>query len=91
MSLKWTSKALSDLVRLNEFLASVDPHAAARTLQLLTSGVGRLPQHPRIGEKLEQYEPREVRRVIVGHYEVRYEITSADTYILRLWHTREDR
>ena len=91
MALKWTSKALSDLVRLHEFLAPVDPQAAARTVQSLTAALTRLPNHPRIGEKLEQYEPREVRRIIVGHYEVRYEIASATIYILRLWHTREDR
>ena len=91
MALKWTSKALSDLARLYEFLAPVDPKAAARTVQLVASALSRLPDHPRIGEKLEQYEPREVRRIIVGHYEVRYEIASATIYVLRLWHTREDR
>ncbi len=91
MALKWTSKALWDLARLYEFLAPVDPKAAARTVQLVTSALSRLPDHPRIGEKLEQYEPREVRRIIVGHYEVRYEIASATIYVLRLWHTREDR
>lgn len=35
--LKWTNKALSDLVRLHEFLAPVNPHAAARTVQALTA------------------------------------------------------
>jgi hypothetical protein len=29
---------------------------------------------PRIGEKLDEFEAREVRRILVGHYEVRYEI-----------------
>ena len=91
MSLKWTSKALSDVIRLHEFLASVDPHAAAKTVQLLTAGAARLPLNPRIGEKLDQYEPREIRRVIVGHYEIRYEIVTGTIFILRLWHTREDR
>jgi len=91
MSLKWTSKVLSDLVRLHEFLVSVDARAAGRTVQLLTEGVARLPLHPRIGEKLEQYEPREVRRVVVGHYEIRYEIAAETIVIIRLWHTREDR
>jgi hypothetical protein len=28
--------------------------------------------NPRIGEKLEEFEPREVRRILVGHYEMRY-------------------
>ena len=36
-------------------------------------------------------EPREVRRLIVGNYEMRYEQTEGGAVILRLWHTREDR
>ena len=52
---------------------------------------GRLMDHPRIGEQLHEFEPREVRRILVGHYEMRYEIRRSDIYILRLWHTREDR
>ena len=74
MELKWTSKALSDLVRLYDFLAPVDKRAAARNVQSLTAAPIRLLEHPRIGEKLEEFEPREVRRILVGHYEMRYEI-----------------
>ncbi len=91
MELKWTSKALSDLVRLYDFLAPVDKRAAARTVQSLTAAPIRLLEHPRIGEKLEEFEPREVRRILVGHYEMRYEIRESTIYVLRLWHTREDR
>jgi len=91
MELKWTSKALSDLVRLYDFLAPVDKRAATRTVQALTAAPVRLLEHPRIGEKLEEFEPREVRRVLAGHYEMRYEIKESTIYVLRLWHTREDR
>ena len=91
MELKWTSKALSDLARLYDFLAPINKHAAARTVQSLTAAPVRLLEHPRIGEKLEEFEPREVRRILVGHYEMRYEIRESTIYLLRLWHTREDR
>ena len=91
MELKWTSRALSDLVRLHEFLAPVNPSAAARTVQSLTAATTRLLEQPRIGEKLEEFEPREVRRILVGHYEMRYEIQDRTLYVLRLWHTREER
>lgn len=89
--LKWTSRALSDLARLHEFLAPVNRQAAARTVRSLTAVPVRLRDHPRIGEKLEEFEPREVRRILVGRYEMRYEIQGSTLYILRLWHTREDR
>ena len=91
MELKWTSKALSDLARLYDFLAQVNKRAAARTVQSLTAAPSRLLKHPKIGEKLEEFEPREVRRILVGRYEMRYEIQESTIYVLRLWHTREDR
>lgn len=92
MELKWSSKAHSDLKRLFEFLAPVNRQAAARTVQALASAPVRLLlEHPRVGEQLEEFEPREVRRILVGHYEMRYEIRESTIYILRIWHTREDR
>lgn len=91
MALKWTSKAVSDLERLNEFLAPVNKRAAAHTVRSLTAAPARLLEHPRIGEKLEEFEPREVRRILVGQYELRYEIRDDTIFILRLWHTRESR
>jgi plasmid stabilization system protein ParE len=91
MMLKWTGKAVSDLARLYEFLAMVNREAAARTVQALAGAPTSLLANPRIGEKLEEFEPREVRRILVGHYEMRYEIQESTIYVLRLWHTREDR
>lgn len=91
MELKWAGKALSDLTRLYEFLSPVNKDAAARTVQSLTTAPTSLIVNPRIGEKLEEFESREVRRILVGHYEIRYEIQASTIYVLRLWHTREDR
>ncbi|HQU17410.1 MAG: plasmid stabilization protein [Chromatiales bacterium 21-64-14] len=91
MKLKWASKALTDLVRLHEFLVPVNPPAAARTVESLSAAPVRLLENPRIGEKLDEFEPREVRRILVGRYEMRYEIQESTVYVLRLWHTREDR
>ena len=91
MELKWTSKALSDLARLYEFLAPVNTSAAAHTVQSLSSAPETLLENPRIGERLEEFDAREVRRIFVGHYEMRYEIQESIIYILRLWHTRENR
>jgi plasmid stabilization system protein ParE len=91
MELKWTSKALSDLARLYEFLAPVNKPAAARAVQALVKAPTILLTNPRVGEQLFEFAPREVRRLLVGHYEMRYEIQGSIIYMLRLWHTREDR
>ncbi|SDI51821.1 Plasmid stabilization system protein ParE [Pseudomonas flavescens] len=91
MNLKWTSKALSDIARLYEFLAAVNQPAAARAIQKLAAAPTALLENPRIGERLEEFQPRDVRRIQIGKYEIRYEITGSTIYLLRLWHTREER
>ncbi len=91
MELKWANKGLSDLTRLYEFLDPVNKAAAIRAVQSLAKAPEQLLANPRIGEKLFEFEPREVRRILVGQYEMRYEIQSETIYVLRLWHTREER
>ena len=91
MELKWTRKALADLTRLHEFPAPVSRQAAARAVQALTKAPTILLSNPRIGEQLFQFASREVRRILVAQYEVRYEIRDSVICVPRLWHTREDR
>lgn len=91
MSVSWTSKALSDVSRLHEFLAVVNAAAAAKTVQALVHAPTRLQQQPRLGERVDEFDGREVRRLLIGHYEMRYEIQGQSIYILRIWHTRERR
>ena len=91
MKIEWTEKASSDLVRLYEHLQPVAPAPAARLVQRLVHAPERLLNYPRIGEKLEAYAPRDVRRILVGNYEMRYEIAGDTIFILRLWHSRENR
>lgn len=91
MKIQWTSRALSDLVRLHEFLSFKDKLAATRTVQSLSAAPEKLLDQPRIGEKLEEFDSREVRRIIVGRYEMRYEIQESVIFVLRIWHTREER
>lgn len=91
MGLRWTSKAHSDLVRVYEFLRPVNPQAASRLVRHLVAGAKRIPAHPRIGVRLRDFAPREVRRIIIGDYEIRYELTGTDVFVLRIFHTREDR
>ncbi|AKT32391.1 type II toxin-antitoxin system RelE/ParE family toxin [Pseudomonas syringae pv. actinidiae] len=91
MELMWTSKTLSDVTRLYDFLAVANQPAAAQTAQKLTAAPIMLLSNPRIGERLEEFEPRDVRRIQIGRYEMRYEIVDSTIYLLRLWHTREDR
>jgi plasmid stabilization system protein ParE len=91
MKLKWSNAAVADVARLHDFLATVNPNAAARTVQTLTVAPRQLLDRPQSGRQLDQYLPREVRRIIIGNYEMRYELADSTVYILRIWHTREER
>lgn len=91
MALRWTTSARADLVRLHEFLEPVNPPAAAQAVQLLVAGAKRIPARPRLGQRLSEFAPREVRRILMGDYEIRYELTARDVFVLRIFHTREER
>lgn len=91
MRVRWTAEARSDLVRLYEFLAHVNRAAAVRIVRSLQAAPAQLRSHPRLGSRLDRYAPREVRRLIVEDYELRYEVTAQTIFVLNLWHTREDR
>lgn len=92
MRIRWTSQAQSDLVRLYEFLAPMNRPVAARTVQALREAPARLTRdNPRFGLRVEGFDPREVRRLFVEDYELRYEIQDDIIIVVRLWHTREDR
>jgi len=91
MPLKWTRSAERDLIRLHAFLAPVNPRAAAEVVRQLMTAAKQLLTYPQIGVRLDEFAPRDVRRVFVGDYELRYELTDTMIYVLRVWHAREDR
>jgi plasmid stabilization system protein ParE len=91
MKVRWTRWASADLTRLHDFLRPVAPEAAARVVLQLARAPDRLVEYPRLGPKIEAYEPREVRRLTVGDYELRYEIEAGTIIIVCLLHCRENR
>lgn len=71
MEVRWTTKSLE---RLHECLQPRDAAAATRTVQMLTAAPAMLLSNPRIGRRLETPERHEVRRLLMGTYELRYEM-----------------
>ena len=90
MALRWTNLAYGDLRRLHAFLAPVNPGAAARAVRAIVTRVERIPAQPRLAERLPRFGSKEVRRVLVGLYEIRYELIDTDVIVLRIFHARED-
>lgn len=74
MIVEWADEALADVERLYSFLAAVDVDAALHAAERLEAAPNRLVAYPRIGERLEGFENRELRRMMIGKYEMRYEV-----------------
>lgn len=91
MTIRWTRKAREDLERLYAFMEPVDPARGIAVVKALIRGAERLAELPRIGARLTRYPRREVRRIFVGEYELRYELKASAVIVLRLWHGKEDR
>ena len=91
MQVIWTRHALGDLDRLYAFLEPLNPAAARAVLEQLTSAPDLIQSQPQTGPWLPDFAPRDVRRWLVGNYELRYELAENTIWILSLWHTREDR
>ena len=67
------------------------PAVLSRAVNMYAAAPRNLLVHPRIGEKLEEFDPREVRRILVGRHEMRYEIQGSTVFALRRWHAGEER
>lgn len=91
MGLKWTQAAFADLRRVYEFLEPVNAAAAVRSVRTIVARVQRIPMQPHLGESLSGFGRRDVRRVLIEKYEIRYELAEAEISVLRIFHTREDR
>jgi plasmid stabilization system protein ParE len=91
VQVQWTDKALIDTERLYHFLAQYDRDAALSMAARLDAAPAKLIAHPRLGERVEAYATKEVRKLSVGRYVMHYEIVGDRILILRLWHAREER
>lgn len=89
--IEWSEEAKEDLVRLHWFLVEKSQRAADDAVQRLIEAPASLVLQPRRGPVVERYLPREVRRLLVGDYELLYEVRGETVSVVAVFHTREDR
>jgi addiction module RelE/StbE family toxin len=86
VTLIWTPEALQDRFDIWDYIATDNPHAAARMDELFSEAANRLIQHPRLGRTGKVPGTREL--VAHEHYILVYEIDADNTvWILALVHT----
>lgn len=91
MRLNWTVRAQDDLRRVHGFLVHKNKKAAAAAVEVLAEAPNRLVLQPHIGERVETITARDVRRILVGDYEIRYDVLDEEIRALRIFHSRENR
>ena len=89
MRVLFTHSAQKDLVRLRDFIAEKNPHAAKQVSRRLVTSIRRLADQPSMGVDVEEIPG--TQDLIAGGYIVRYAILEEEIYILRIWHGKEDR
>jgi plasmid stabilization system protein ParE len=93
MALKWSPAALDDIERLVAFLDHHSVAAGNQAAELILQAARRLLQTPNIGRPLDNSEMRDWFAPFgASAYVLRYRIDSKnDVFIIRVWHSREDR
>ena len=76
-------------MRLRDFIAEKNPQAARQVSHRLVSSIRRLADQPEMGIDVPGLSG--VRDLVTGDYILRYTALGDDTYILRIWHGKEDR
>ena len=76
-------------MRLQAFIAKINPSAAAAIARRLRESISRLIDNPKLGHAVIEHD--HVRDWISGPYVVRYLVKDEQLIILRVWHGREDR
>ena len=92
MRLVYSQEAVSDLIRLRNFIAEKDPGAAARVSLELIARIDNICAFPNMGKAVALApKPLDIRDAIFGKYVVRYVAQAESIIILRVWHHYESR
>ncbi|NQZ09761.1 MAG: type II toxin-antitoxin system RelE/ParE family toxin [Algicola sp.] len=91
MNIKWSNKAIADINLVFETLSLEDSDKALKVLKSLVEAPMQHQQQMRMGERSDDFDDRDVRRMLIGEYEMRYELRNKEPFILRVWHTLEAR
>lgn len=89
----WLPEALEDTQRLFDFLDDKSPAAAARAAQTILKGANALAEFPEVGRPMNDGTGR--RELFIpfgaGSYVLRYILEGQTVFIIRVWHSRENR
>ena len=91
--IKWRLEAVQDIDRLRAFLYSKDPKAAQQAIHVIYNAAKYLENTPEIGKPIPDETKRRELTIPFGAsaYIIRYVFENDNVYVLRVWHSRENR
>jgi plasmid stabilization system protein ParE len=93
--LKWLPEALSDLIRLREFIRVHNPDGAPRVAKRIREAAHKLFALPLVGRPVLIIDRPQLRDLFIAFgqagYWMRCAVTDDQIIIVRVWHGREDR
>ena len=82
---------MRDVDRLVDFIAAHDTAKADEVEAALNETPKKLLHFNRMGSRLSEFDPREVREPRFARYILRYELVGTEIRVLRIFHGRENR
>ena len=70
--INWTRESEIWLRDIYTYIAADNPHAAATTIAKIYEKAQLLNDHPRLGQRYEPEQTREVRILLYAHYRITY-------------------
>jgi toxin ParE1/3/4 len=84
VKLRWSRRALADLQRIADHIATDKPRAAADFVAAVHDSVARLQDFPWLGRPGAYEDTREL--VVHRNYLVTYRVRSDEIQVLQVWH-----
>jgi Plasmid stabilisation system protein. len=95
LRLKILPQALTDLVRLREFIHVHNPAAANRAAKRIREAIHKIPHQPFLGHPITGIENPELRERFIpfgkSGYWVEYLVKTEEIHIVKIWHSRENK
>lgn len=87
----WTDQSLEWMRAIDNYLAERNPDAAVSTVEGIIKRVEAIGPFPRVGGRILEKDPREVRVVLYGNYQIIYEMRSEEEiHVLVIVHAAMD-
>lgn len=82
----WAPRALEDLERLLNYIATDAPVAATRFAQRVIKRIEQLADHPESGNYVPEDDTLGYRQLLLGNYRIIYRVDKAVVYIIAIHH-----